>query len=94
MTILGANGKPITAQRKVYLSVDIIDQQPGAAQAQRSHMGFELDSTDPTQIAILLRTITQSVTQRLTEIGFTGPVPGRVAVEAVTEEKENETLVT
>ena len=94
MTILNANGQPVAVTRKVALVVDIIDQQPGAAMAERSRMSFDLDTNDPHQIAVLLQTINQSVIRRLQEIGFMGFEPGRVVDDAETEDEQDETVST
>ena len=70
MSLLGANGKPIHAERKVRLVVEIIDQKPGAGSAESSRLGFELDSNDPAVLGELMQKINHMIVGRLNEIGF------------------------
>jgi len=81
MDLLGANGKPIRSERKVTLQVIILDQKAGESGAERSALGFELESNDPLKIADLLRTVNQSIVFRLNDIGFLDREPGGVDIE-------------
>ena len=73
MTLLSAAGKPISAQRQTTLELVITDRQAGAASAERSVLGFALDSNTPQDVANLLQNINQSVIRRLYDIGFMAP---------------------
>lgn len=72
--ILGADGRTISSQRKVGLVIEVLDRQPGSANAESARMAFELDSDDPAQISRLLESINRQIVKRLHDIGFLGTV--------------------
>ena len=80
MAILDAGGQPISTERSTTLEIIITDRQAGAVSAERSVMGFALDSDKPEDIGRLLMGIQQQVVKRLYDIGFLTPTS---VVEAV-----------
>jgi len=70
MSLLGANGQSVNAERKVYLRIQLIDKQAFSGDAEQSVMQFELDDSNPYVIQRLMDQVKIEVMRRLGSIGF------------------------